>query len=238
MPNATSFDFDYALIPDADARSRLKTAVSEIRRLQGTGIDTLQIGRRLVDVQGIVLAGQARGHWSKFCRHELAISPNTATRLMKCFRVFGGVFGDVDATTAANLQRTALIELAGDYIPAELRRQVLELARGGTFVSMALVTELLDAHGLTRPTKRVAPIAGVSNRGLHKIRSAVRMALEQCPAADRGRLVRELQSLIAELASQAPELDTDQARQRRLRTRRLPALPAADESLLAAGVPG
>lgn len=221
MPNATAFD--YGQIPHAEARARLRAAVQEIRQLQGSGVETLAIGQRLVEIQAIVLAGQPRGSWGRFCRGELAMSPNTATRFMRVWRVFG----DLPPAIAANLQRTALTELAGEYVSAELRSAAINLAAAGQYVSLALVAELLDKHGLTRPAKRVSAVAGISNRGLHKFRSAVKQAFEQCPAADRGKLLRELQALVAELASQAAPLDDAAARARRLRTRRLPVCPAS-----------
>lgn len=237
MPKSASFD--YGSIPTAEARARLKAALAELLRLQGTGADTLKLGERLIEVQAIVLAGKQRGGWSKFRRGELRMSPNTATRFMRSWRIFG----QLDAAIAANIQRTALTEMAGEYVPDELRREAIELARGGQFVSMAMVAELLDAHGLARPARRIDAIAGVGNRYLHKIRSGLKMAFEQCPDADRGKLVRELQSLVAELAAAAGSLDEEQMLARRLRTRRIPACPslttavASVETLLAAGVP-
>lgn len=188
--------FNYQSIADAAARARLQAAVEELRRLDGRmGADTLAMGKWLIEIQAIVTAAQASG-WTAFARRELGMSPNTCTRLMKAYRVFGQL------DCAERFQRTALYELAADYVPQKLRDEAIKLARGGARVAMPTVAELLATHQLVRAPKRLAAVPGLGLQTHHVVRSALKRAFAKCQVADRLALAQALKKLVDELLAE------------------------------------
>jgi hypothetical protein len=226
----------YESIIDPEARAALQTAVAEVRSLEGrVGADTIKLGQLIIEIKRVVTQNNALRCWSRFVRAELGMSTNTSSRLMKVARAFGGL----DPSVAACFQRTALFELAGDYVTAEIRAEAVALASAGQFVNFPIVSDLLRKHAVVRTNKKLTPVEGIGMRALHVVRSALKRAFDRCEPSGRRQLAAELQKLVNELLCEAGSADDQAGREvRRLRTRTAAVASADVDASPFAGQPG
>lgn len=125
--------FNYELVA-APIAIQAREAAERIKlRLRRTAEDIVEIGRDLIDVKETI----GHGNFMPWIEAEFGMSMSAATRFMNVARAYGGKFA-----TVANLDPTALYELAAPKTPLEVREEVEKMIEAGEVVTKATITEL------------------------------------------------------------------------------------------------
>lgn len=125
--------FDYNDIPVPTA-IRAREAAERIKlRLRRSAEDIIEIGRDLIAVKDSL----PHGSFLPWIEAEFGMAERTARRFMDVARVYAG-----KSATVADLDPTALYELAAPKTPLEVREEVEKMIEAGEVVTKAKIEEL------------------------------------------------------------------------------------------------
>jgi hypothetical protein len=155
--------FDYAIIPDDQARAIAQTVAADIKpRLRRTAEDIFAIGKGLLRAKDAL----PHGYFGRWAYDELGLTSRTAQRFMQVAERLGN-----ESDNLSHLLPSVLYQLAGDNTPPETVNAVIKLARAGERVTVA------QAREIVRRASPTPPPAGDST-----IRVPLRMAGDSQPA--------------------------------------------------------
>jgi hypothetical protein len=129
--------FDYALVPDADARAIAQEQAASIRGLLGRSAqDIIEIGERLESVK----ARLEHGLFMKWVASEFAMTYRHASNFLQVSQQFG----KVEKISTLPIQQSALYVLSAPSVPERVRQQVIERAQGGETITHAKAKEAVQ----------------------------------------------------------------------------------------------
>ncbi len=216
--------FNYKTLP-SELRRAAQEAATAIKNLEERrAADAVEIGRILLQMRDKLSLPQ----FHAWCKAEVKMAKNT----VRDYEMIARRFDKLDGATMQNFQRSAAKELARGLVPDEARAEAIDLARRGEVVTRGRALEIIGRFE-SAPRSGQIQLPTPTRVEIHRARSALRRALETCPSAERGQLVRDLHTAIDELAGELAQRLAEDTRD---------AAPIAagdiDEALLAAGAVG
>lgn len=131
----------------ADDKGKLICLAADANRLIKKDVEAIiAIGRTLSAAQEI-LAKHGNGAFGKWVKAETPYSPRTAYRCISAFATFG------DCATVAQMEVSAVYQLAENATPKSAVKEAVKLAESGVRISQASAKKIIKKHVGPKPSK-------------------------------------------------------------------------------------